>query len=143
MSEKHFSAIEIGTPVIVSFPNYNDTSINLVVNTIGKYIEPVNRTFSITANLNNNTVFLPNMLVELTMTHPTVAAHEVVKMITKGRYAMTFYLGAVLLGNIIPLVLLLMGGSQLMIALSGVMVLAGIYFTEKIWVEAPQRISLS
>ena len=72
MSEKHFSAIEIGTPVIVSFPNYNDTSINLVVNTIGKYIEPVNRTFSITANLNNNTVFLPNMLVELTITDMTV-----------------------------------------------------------------------
>jgi formate-dependent nitrite reductase membrane component NrfD len=88
-------------------------------------------------------VNLMTMLVELTMTHPTVAAHEVVQMITKGRYAMTFYLGAVLLGNIIPLVLLLLGGSQLMIALAGVMVLAGIYFTEKIWVEAPQRISLS
>lgn len=88
-------------------------------------------------------VNLLTMLVELTMTHPTVAAHEVVQMITKGRYAMTFYLGAVLLGNIIPLVLLLLGGSQMMIALSGVMVLAGIYFTEKIWVEAPQRISLS
>jgi Fe-S-cluster-containing dehydrogenase component/formate-dependent nitrite reductase membrane component NrfD len=88
-------------------------------------------------------VNLLTMLVELTMTHPTVAAHEVVLMITKGRYATTFYLGAVLLGNIIPLVLLLMGGSQMMIALSGLMVLAGIYFTEKIWVEAPQRISLS
>ena len=88
-------------------------------------------------------VNLLTMLVELTMTHPTVAAHDVVQMITKGRYAMTFYLGAVLLGNIIPLVLLLLGGSQLMIALAGVMVLAGIYFTERIWVEAPQRISLS
>ena len=88
-------------------------------------------------------VNLLTMVVELTMTHPTVAAHEVVQMITKGRYARTFYLGAVLLGNIIPLVLLLIGGSQLMIALAGVMVLAGIYFTEKIWVEAPQRISLS
>ncbi len=88
-------------------------------------------------------VNLLTMLVELTMTHPTVAAHEVVQMITKGRYARTFYLGAVLLGNIIPLVLLLMGGSQMMIALAGVMVLAGIYFTERIWVEAPQRISLS
>ncbi|MGH1436852.1 MAG: 4Fe-4S dicluster domain-containing protein [Lewinella sp.] len=88
-------------------------------------------------------VNLLTMVVELTMTHPTVAAHEVVKMITKGRYATTFYLGAVLLGNIIPLVLLLMGASQMMIALAGIMVLAGIYFTEKIWVEAPQRISLS
>lgn len=88
-------------------------------------------------------VNLLTMVVELTMTHPTVAAHEVVMMITKGRYARTFYLGAVLLGNIIPLVLLLMGASQMMIALAGIMVLAGIYFTEKIWVEAPQRISLS
>lgn len=88
-------------------------------------------------------VNLLTMIVELTMTHPTVAAHEVVQMITKGRYATTFYLGVVLAGNIIPLVLILAGASAGTIALAGLLVLVGIYFTEKIWVEAPQRISLS
>ncbi|MGV6828790.1 MAG: NrfD/PsrC family molybdoenzyme membrane anchor subunit [Flavobacteriales bacterium] len=89
------------------------------------------------------------MITELTMTHPSTAAETVVKMITKGRYKNVFWIGAVLIGNITPLILLsfrgieesLGGGTVLTIA--AIMVLIGIYATEKVWVEAPQRIPLA
>jgi RND family efflux transporter MFP subunit len=79
ISEKHFSAVKVGTLVEVSFPNYNDTIINLVVNTVGQYIEPVNRTFNIVSRLNNNRVFLPNMLAELSITDMEVPNALVIK----------------------------------------------------------------
>lgn len=88
-------------------------------------------------------VNLLTMVVELTMTHPTVDAHTVVEMITKGRYARSFYFGVVLVGNVLPLALLLLGGSAATLAIAAVAVLVGIAVTEKIWVEAPQRIVLS
>ncbi|MBR9921379.1 MAG: polysulfide reductase NrfD [Bacteroidetes bacterium] len=88
-------------------------------------------------------VNLLTMLTELTITHPTEDAKTVVKMITKGRYRNMFYLGAISLGNLIPIAMLISGANVLIAALAGVLVLAGIYFTEKIWVEAPQRIPLS
>lgn len=79
ISEKHFSAVQVGTEIEVSFPNFKDTSINLVVNTVGQYIEPVNRTFSIVSQLNNNKVFLPNMLAELSITDMEVPNALVIK----------------------------------------------------------------
>lgn len=68
ISEKHFSAIRVGSAIEVSFPNFKDTTLNLVVNNVGQYIEPVNRTFSIKASLKGNSSFLPNMLAELSLT---------------------------------------------------------------------------
>ena len=88
-------------------------------------------------------VNLLTMLVELTMTHPTVDSHTVAHMITKGRYATKFYVGVLLVGNLLPLSLLLFVGTPLAFVGAGVAVLVGIYFTEQIWVEAPQRIALS
>lgn len=88
-------------------------------------------------------VNLLTMIIELTMTHPTVDTHTVVKMITKGRYARKFYLGVLILGNLVPLTLLLFGAGTGVMAAASVMVLLGILFTEQIWVEAPQRIALS
>lgn len=83
------------------------------------------------------------MLTELTMTHPSTAAHTVVKMITKGRYKILFWIGVVLIGNITPLVLLVFATSTAMLTVSAILILIGIYATEKIWVEAPQRIPLA
>lgn len=88
-------------------------------------------------------VNLLTMAVELTMTHPTVDSHTVSKMITKGRYASKFYLGVVLLGNLVPLALLLLSLGNWALLAASAAVLIGIYFTEHIWVEAPQRIALS
>src|SRR5210317_559997 len=88
-------------------------------------------------------VNLFTMLTELTITHPSTSAHTVVKMITKGRYKTLFWIGAVLIGNIIPLALLVFATSATMLIVSAVLILVGIYATEKIWVEAPQRIPLA
>jgi len=52
-------------------------------------------------------------------------------------------MGTVLIGNVIPLILLLTTGNMILLSLSGVMVLVGMYITEKIWIEGPQRIPLA
>ncbi len=84
------------------------------------------------------------LLFELTTTHPTVDAKRTVKMITKGRYASLFYGGSLFVGNVLPVILLAVSnGHPVMLALAGVAVILGIYFTEHIWVEAPQRIPLT
>ncbi len=83
------------------------------------------------------------LLIELTITHPTTAAKAVVKMITKGEYKAFFWIGVILLGNIIPLILLLTIPNNITIVLIAILVLIGIYDTEKIWVEAPQRVPLA
>ena len=82
------------------------------------------------------------MLVELTITHPTDDAKLVVKMILKGRYANLFWMGVLAITNLLPLVLLLVEMDILTVGAS-VLSLVGIYLTEKIWIEAPQRISLT
>ncbi len=86
---------------------------------------------------------LATILVELTITHPTKEAKKTVEMILHGRYRNLFWWGAIAFGNILPLALLVFAGSDAMIAaLASLILLIGIYFTEKIWVEAPQRIPL-
>jgi hypothetical protein len=55
-----------------------------------------------------------------------------------------FWWGCIVLGNILPLILMIMSdGNSMVVALAGLVVLIGIYITEQIWVEAPQRIALS
>lgn len=81
---------------------------------------------------------------ELMTTHPTLDAATTVTMITKGRYKNLFWFGVMFVGNILPFVLLLtIDLSPVMMGVIGIMVLIGIYCTEHIWVEAPQRIPLS
>jgi formate-dependent nitrite reductase membrane component NrfD len=86
---------------------------------------------------------LLSVITELTITHPTTSAKAVVKMITKGRYRTLFWWGTILIGNIIPLIVLFMTQNEILMGLSGLLVLIGIILTEKIWVEAPQRIPLA
>ncbi len=88
-------------------------------------------------------VNLFTMITELTITHPSTSAERVVKMITKGRYKNLFWVGVVLIGNIIPLLALILMPNPIVLTIAAIMVLAGIYITEKIWVEAPQRIPLA
>jgi formate-dependent nitrite reductase membrane component NrfD len=80
------------------------------------------------------------MIFELTITHPTEDAKKTVDMILKGRYKMKFWLGVVIIGNFLPLALILAGVS---LPIASVIALVGIILTETIWVEAPQRIPLT
>ncbi len=85
---------------------------------------------------------LLTITAELVTTHPTADAKTVVNMITTGRYSKLFWTGVILVGNVLPFALLIAGMDGLL-PLAGVLVLLGIYFTEKIWVEAPQNVQLS
>ncbi len=82
------------------------------------------------------------MFIEVSITHPTQDAKTAVKMIVKGRYANLFWMGVILLTNILPLVLLFIGVMELGLV-AAILTIIGIYVTEKIWVEAPQRIPLT
>ena len=89
-------------------------------------------------------VNLVTLLFELTTTHTTIDAERVANMITKGQYAKLFYGGSLFIGNILPVILLFLDtGNPMILAVTGMLVLMGIYFTEHIWVEAPQRIPLT
>lgn len=67
ISERHYKSIEEGTPVLAFVPTLDDT-IEVKVSNVGNYIHPTNRTFRVRADLNNNKLLLPNMLVELELT---------------------------------------------------------------------------
>jgi Fe-S-cluster-containing dehydrogenase component/formate-dependent nitrite reductase membrane component NrfD len=82
------------------------------------------------------------MVLEFVTTHPTQEAKLTVKMILKGRYRNMFWFGAVLVGNVLPLVMLLLSSDAMLSAAASVLVMIGMYVTEKIWVEAPQRVQL-
>ena len=100
--------------------------------------------YLIAAGIGAIVVNLFTMIIELTTTHPTKDAKTVVHMILKGRYKNMFWMGTILIGNLIPLALLTLGSPTAMIAaVAGVLVLIGVYFNNHIWVEAPQRIPLS
>ncbi len=79
---------------------------------------------------------------ELMTPHPTADAKATVQTIVTGSLSMHFWLGTVILGNLLPLILMWFGGDP-ELALAGVTVLAGIYITEHVWVRAPQLIPLS
>ena len=97
----------------------------------------LNRVLMISVGVN-----LFTMLLELATPHGTIDAKKTVKMIVSGRYKNLFWVGVVVFGNILPMVL---AGTGLTLGLpaASVLVLMGMYITEHIWVQAPQQIPLS
>ena len=87
-------------------------------------------------------ISLVTLAIELTTTHATEDAHTVVEMITRGQFSYQFWLGVVLIGNLVPL-LLLMTGQAGSAALAGLLILIGLFTGERVWVKAPQLIPLS
>jgi len=65
ISEKHFSNVKRGTSLTVNFPNYNLAPIQTSVSSVGSFIDPTNRTFTIRAKTTNKDGLMPNMLAEL------------------------------------------------------------------------------
>ena len=68
LSEKHLPNVRVGTPIEVRLPNYSDTVFQLTITNVGNYIEETNRTFRIMSSIKNNTLLLPNMLTEISVT---------------------------------------------------------------------------
>jgi formate-dependent nitrite reductase membrane component NrfD len=113
--------------------------VNVLLNADATWTNMLHRIMIIAIVVNVSTIIL-----EMVTTHPTKDAKRTVNSILHGRYRKMFWLGVVLLGNIIPVVLIAFGKGDIWIsALTGLFVLIGIYFTEHIWVEAPQRVPLS
>jgi Fe-S-cluster-containing dehydrogenase component/formate-dependent nitrite reductase membrane component NrfD len=93
------------------------------------------KTLAITLAIN-----LVIVLVELVTPHPTQDAKRTVQIIVKGEYSRLFWIGAIVIGNLLPLGWLIVGDGLLLPAIG---VLIGIYCMEYVWVRAPQRIPLS
>jgi len=86
--------------------------------------------------------FNMNVLVaELTIAHPTAESKLVAKMISRGRFSVLFYTGSVLIGNLIPVALILTGENMLL-PIAGAFSIIGIYVTEHIWIKGPQLVPL-
>jgi formate-dependent nitrite reductase membrane component NrfD len=82
------------------------------------------------------------LVFELWTTHSTEDAHKAGKMITRGEFALPFWLGTIVIGHVLPIILIFWGGEIGAIA-AGAFMLAGMYVGEHIWVKAPQMIPLS
>jgi formate-dependent nitrite reductase membrane component NrfD len=80
--------------------------------------------------------------LELITPHPTEDARATVTMIVSGRFRNHLWVGALLMGNVLPLLFIWLGGATLL-PIAGLLLLAGIYVTEHVWVKAPQLIPLS
>jgi len=80
--------------------------------------------------------------IEMLTAHPTADSKKVVQMIVSGQFSSLFWMGTLIVGNLLPALLIWLGGSALFAA-AGVLVLIGVYITEHIWVRAPQLIPLS
>ena len=68
LSEKHLPNVKVGTDMAVRLPNYSDTVFYLKITNVGNYIQETNRTFRIMSSIKNNTLLLPNMLTEISVT---------------------------------------------------------------------------
>ena len=76
---------------------------------------------------------------ELGMPHASEVAAQAAHAITHGRYARSFWLGAIGLGHIVPLLLLAVGGA-LPLAGAAVCACIGLYLFEHAFVMAAQEV---
>ncbi|ABB22918.1 4Fe-4S dicluster domain-containing protein [Pelodictyon luteolum] len=83
------------------------------------------------------------MATELYGRHPSVGAERAAEAIRSGSLKNDFWFGSVLLGNLLPLLAVLVPTGSLTLAVASIFALAGVFYTEKVWVKAPQTISLS
>ena len=67
---------------------------------------------------------------------------KALNLIANGRYRQVFWLVAIILGNLMPLGLIF-SGLPLFLVISSILCIIGIFTTQHLWVEAPQRIPLT
>ena len=85
------------------------------------------------------------LFAELFTPHPNHDVAEAVKLITEGPLSLVFWVGAVFIGMVVPLVLLLLtrGAANPLALLAGVTALVGLLIYEDLWVQAGQHPPLS
>ncbi|WP_458189040.1 4Fe-4S dicluster domain-containing protein [Haladaptatus sp. NG-WS-4] len=80
---------------------------------------------------------------ELFTPHQTEDAEEAAARIVRGRFKTAFWVGGMGVGIALPLAALALSGSAFVVALSGVLAIAGLFAFEYCWITAPQTISLA
>jgi len=74
--------------------------------------------------------------------HATADVERTADMIMKGEFRALFWIGGVLVGQLIP-AFALFAMPETLLPFAGLLALVGLYFLEHIWVRAPQLIPLS
>jgi RND family efflux transporter MFP subunit len=67
ISEHYYTSVHKGTKALAYFPTLKD-SMELEITSVGNFIHPTNRTFSVKAHIEDNERLLPNMLADLFIT---------------------------------------------------------------------------
>lgn len=88
-------------------------------------------------------VHLALIASEIFTPHQTEDAEEAAARITRGRFSRAFWLGGIVTGIALPLVVLAASSAPAVIAGAGVLALAGLFAFEYCWIIAPQTISLA
>ncbi|MGB0806129.1 MAG: hypothetical protein ACPGRC_05515 [Salibacteraceae bacterium] len=97
--------------------------------TWGFYVDLILQ-ISITCNLIIN-------IIEFILTRKKHKQSELVWEITKGKFKFKFWIGKVLMGNIIPFVLVFFSNMPVLQTLAGVFIIIGIWISDRIWIAAP------
>ncbi|NTU59190.1 MAG: polysulfide reductase NrfD [Chlorobiaceae bacterium] len=83
------------------------------------------------------------MAAELFGKHPSANAERTAEIIIHGALRQQFWTGSVLVGNVLPMIAVYIAPSPAVVAVAAVLGLIGVFFTEKVWVQAPQSVPLS
>ena len=95
-----------------------------------------------TALLISVTASAATIVVEFAMRHSSDDARRTLRLITRGSLGRLFWVGGVAIGMVLPVILLLGGGTALLMFAS-VAALVGVFCVDYVWVRAPQLIALS
>lgn len=83
------------------------------------------------------------MAAELYGTHPSASSEQAAEIIRHGALKQQFWGGSILAGNVLPLLAAAFSADPAILAIAALLGLAGVFFTEKVWVLAPQSVPLS
>ena len=81
------------------------------------------------------------LFAELGSKHPSVDVARTARLITRGHFRGRFWTGAIVLGIVVPLVMIWFAPAAILLA--AVLVLAGLWIYEDVWVKAGQSMPLS
>ena len=80
------------------------------------------------------------LLGEFGIAHPSEQAARAAHEISHGKYRTQFWAGAIVIGHLVPMVLLLITGAPIVAAVAGLLTAVGLYAYEHAFVMAPQEL---
>jgi len=83
------------------------------------------------------------MGLELYGKHPSLSSERAAEIIRHGALKQQFWTGSVVIGNLLPLLAAIVSPEPALLAVAALLGLAGVFYTEKVWVLAPQSVPLS